>query len=62
MEFVSEDLSRMTRHVLMKWIVKKNKKMCASRVYNEFDQMFSRLPTTDQVLLEEYCLSCRYEG
>ena len=38
---------------LMKWIEKKNKKMSASRVYNEFDQMFNRLPTADQVLLEE---------
>ena len=37
----------------MKWIEKKNKKMSASRVYDEFDQMFSRLPATDQVLLEE---------
>ena len=52
-EFAKEDLSRMTRHVLMKWIEKKNKKMSASRVYDEFDQMFSRLPATDQVLLEE---------
>ena len=52
-EFATEDLSRMTRHVLMKWIEKKNKKMSASRVYNEFDQMFNRLPTADQVLLEE---------
>ena len=52
-EFAMEDLSKMTRHVLMKWIEKKNKKMSASRVYDEFDQMFSRLPATDQVLLEE---------
>ena len=52
-EFASEDLSRMTRHVLMKWIEKKNKKMSASRVYDEFDQMFSCLPATDQALLEE---------
>ena len=37
----------------MKWIEKKNKKMSASRVYNEFNQMFSRLPATDQVLVEE---------
>ena len=37
----------------MKWIEIKNKKMSASRVYDEFDQMFSRLPNTDQVLLEE---------
>ena len=51
--FVVEDLSRITRHVLMKWIEKKDKKMSASRVYDEFDQMFSRLPATDQVLLEE---------
>ena len=36
-EFAMEDLSRMTRHVLMKWIEKKNKKMSASRVYDEFD-------------------------
>ena len=27
--------------------------MSASRVYDEFDQMFSRLPNKDQVLLEE---------
>ena len=27
--------------------------MSASRVYNEFDQMFNHLPTTDQRLLEE---------
>ena len=27
--------------------------MSASRVYNEFDQMFCRLANTDQVLLEE---------
>ena len=27
--------------------------MSASRVYDKFDQMFSRLPNTDQVLLEE---------
>ena len=52
-EFVTEDSSRMTRYILMKSIEKKNKKMSASRVYNEFDQMFSRLPTTDQTLLEE---------
>ena len=52
-EFATEDMSRMTRHVLMKWIEKKIKKMSASRVYEEFDQMFNRLPTTDQVLLEE---------
>ena len=52
-EFATEDLSRMTRHALMKWIEKKNKKMSASRVYDEFDQMFRRLPATDQVLLEE---------
>ena len=52
-EFAREDLSRMTRHVLMKWIEKKNKKMSASRVFDEFDQMFDRLPTKDQVLLEE---------
>ena len=37
----------------MKWIEKKNKKMSASRVYDEFDQMFCRLPATDQALLEE---------
>ena len=52
-EFVTEDSTRMTRHALMKWREKKNKKMSASRVYDEFDQMFSRLPNTDQVLLEE---------
>ena len=52
-EFATEDLSRMTPHVLMKWIEKKNKKMSVSRVYEEFDQMFSRLPATDQALLEE---------
>ena len=52
-EFVTEDLSRLTRHVLMKWIEKKNKNMSASRVYDEFNQMFNRLPATDQVLLEE---------
>ena len=49
-EFAIEDLSRMTRHVLMKWIEKKNKNMSASRVY---DEMFSRFPATDQALLEE---------
>ena len=48
-----EDLSRMTRHFLRKWIEKKNKKMSALRVYDMFDQMFGRLPATDQVLLEE---------
>ena len=32
-EFATEDLSRMTRYVLMKWIEKKNKKMSASRVF-----------------------------
>ena len=37
----------------MKWIETKNKHMSASRVYNEFDQMFSRLPGTDQAFLEE---------
>ena len=47
-EFATEDLSRMTRHVLMKWIKKKNKRMSASRVYDEFDQMFGLLPATDQ--------------
>ena len=46
-------MSRMTRHVLMKWIEKKNKKMSASRVYDEFNQMFSHLPAMDQALLEE---------
>ena len=40
LEFVTEDSSRMSRHILMKWIEKKNKKMTASRVYDEFDQMF----------------------
>ena len=53
MEFVIEDLSRMTRHVLMTWIEKKNKKMSTSRVYDEFDQMFSHLPSIEQALLEE---------
>ena len=52
-EFTTEDLSKMTRHVLMKWIEKKNKKMSASKVSDEFDQMFSRLLATDQALLEE---------
>ena len=33
-EFAMEDLSRMTRHILMKWIEKKNKKMSGSRVYD----------------------------
>ena len=51
--FTIEDLSRITRHDLMKWIEKKNKKMSALRVYDEFDQMFSHLPATDQALLEE---------
>ena len=37
----------------MKWIEKKNKKMSASRVYNEFDKMFNHLPTVEQVLLQE---------
>ena len=46
-EFATEDLSRMTQHVLMKWIEKKNKKMSASRVYDEFDEMFSHLPATE---------------
>ena len=58
-EFATEDLSRMTRHVLMSWIEKKNKKnkkMCASRVYDEFDQMFGRLPATEQALLEDKTL------
>ena len=36
-EFATEDFPRMTRHVLMKWIEKKNKKMSASRVYDVFD-------------------------
>ena len=49
-EFTTEDSTRMTQHALIKWIEKKNKKMSASRVYDEFDQMFSRLPNT---LLEE---------
>ena len=44
-EFAIEDSMRMARHVLMKWTEKKNKKLSASRVYDEFDQMFSRLPT-----------------
>ena len=52
-EFAMEELLRMTRHVLMKWIEKKNKKMSASRVYDEFDQMFNHLPAMEQVLLEE---------
>ena len=52
MEFAAEDLSRMTWHILMKCIEKKNKKMSTSRVYNEFDQTFSLLPTMDQSLLE----------
>ena len=55
-EFTMEDLSRMTRHVLMKWIEKKSKKMSASRVYDKLDQMFSQLPATDQVLLEDKTL------
>ena len=38
---------------MIKWIEKKNKKMSALRVYDEFDQMFSHLPATDYVLLEE---------
>ena len=48
-EFVTKDLSRMTRHILMKWIEKKNKKMSTSSVYDEF----SGIPAMDQVLLEE---------
>ena len=38
-EFATEDLSKMTQHVLMKWIEKKNKKMSESRVYDKFDQL-----------------------
>ena len=52
-EFVTKDSLRMTRHILMKWIEKKNKKMSAPRVYDKFDQVFSRLPAMDQVVLEE---------
>ena len=49
-EFATEDSTRMTQHALVKWIEKKNKKMSTSRVYDEFDQMFNRLPNTDQAI------------
>ena len=52
-EYMLGDTSRMTRHTLMKWIEKKRKNMNALRVYNEFDQMYNRLPSTDQMFLEE---------
>ena len=52
-EYMLEDTSRMTRHTLMKWIEKKTRKnMNALGVYNEFDQMYNRLPRTDQIFLE----------
>ena len=51
-EYMLEDTSRMTRHMLMKWIEKKGKNLNALGVYNEFDQMYNRLPSTDQMFLE----------
>ena len=51
-EYIMEDASRMTRHMLMNWIEQKEKNMCAFRVYAEFDQMYNLLPTADQRLLD----------
>ena len=42
-EYMLEDTSRMTRHMLMKWI-EKGKNLNALGVYNEFDQRYNRLP------------------
>ena len=44
-EFATEDSTRMTRHALMKCIKKKNKKMSASRVYDEFTRCLVVSPT-----------------
>ena len=38
-KYMLEDTSRMTRHMLMKWIEKKGKNLNALGVYNKFDQM-----------------------
>jgi hypothetical protein len=36
----------------MNWIEKKGKNLCVSGVYAEFDQMFNRLPSGDECLLD----------
>ena len=51
-KYMVEDASRMTRHTLIEWIVKKGKNMNALGVYNEFDQMYNHLPSTDQMFLK----------
>ena len=51
-EYMLEDASRMTRHTLMNWIEKKRKNLCVPGAYAEFDQMYNRLPSADQRLLD----------
>ena len=51
-EYILEDALRMTHHTLMKWIEKKGTNVNTSGVYTKFDQMYNRLPRTDQTLLE----------
>ena len=51
-EFMLEGASRMSRHMLMTWIEKKGKKLCASGVYAEFEQKYNRVPSLDQRVLD----------
>ena len=46
-EFMFEDASRVTRNMLMMWIEKKGRNLCASGVYAEFDQKYNRLSSVD---------------
>ena len=40
-EYILEEVSRMSRHTLMTWIEKKGKNLCASGVYAEFDLKYN---------------------
>jgi hypothetical protein len=51
-EYMLDDTSRMTRHVLISWIEKKGKNLSVSGVYTEYDRMYDQLPSTDQQLLD----------
>ena len=47
-EYILEEVSRMSRHTPMIWIEKKGKNLCASVVYVDFDQKYNRLLCVDQ--------------
>ena len=50
-EYMLEDASRMTQHMLMTWIEKRGKNLCASGVYADSDQKYNWLPSLDQRVL-----------